>query len=182
METLVLNIGLIPVSVVPIRRAVSLIASDKAVAMASYEGTGYRSAEGLFIPFPSVIKCTKSTYIPKHFTNVLPFNRKNVYIRDHGCCMYCGKKVSLSEFTFDHVIPRDSGGKTWWDNIVISCTKCNGQKGNKHVNRYKRQLIRAPYVPKLSKAAPIHVVKKLAAEIPHETWIDYIYWNIILER
>jgi 5-methylcytosine-specific restriction endonuclease McrA len=179
METLVLNLGMIPISIVPVRRAISLIASDKAVSVADYEGQFYHSLN-FILPVPSVIKCTKSDYIPKHFTNVLPFNRKNLYIRDGGCCMYCGKKVSLSSFTFDHVTPRQSGGKTWWDNIVVCCSKCNGQKGSMPVSRYKRQLIRQPFVPKLNKAAPSHVVRKLAAEIPHETWIDYIYWEIEL--
>ena len=28
----------------------------------------------------------------------------------------------------DHVIPRDQGGKTSWENIVTSCIKCNSKK------------------------------------------------------
>jgi 5-methylcytosine-specific restriction endonuclease McrA len=179
METLVLNVAFIPISIIPCRRAVTLVATEKAVSIASYPDLFYHSSK-FVIALPSVIKCIKSSYTPKHFTNILPFNRKNVYIRDHGCCMYCGKKVSLSEFTFEHVIPQSLGGKTWWDNIVVSCTRCNSQKSDKSLKKYKRQLIRAPYVPKLSKAAPCHVVRKLAAEIPHKTWIDYIYWNVIL--
>ena len=179
METLVLNIGLVPVSIVTCRRAVSLIASDKAISLVDYDNQFYHSTN-FTLALPSVIKCTKSNYIPKIFTNVLPFNRKNVYIRDGGSCMYCGKKVSLSEFTFDHVIPQKLGGKTCWDNIVVSCTKCNGQKGCKSANNYKRQLLRKPFAPKLDKAAPTHIVRRLSAEIPHITWLDFIYWNISL--
>lgn len=180
METLVLNSGMIPVSIVSTRRAISLVATDKAIALENYEEEFFGVDFVMFVP--SVIKCTKSDYIPKHFTNILPFTRKNVYLRDAGCCMYCGKKVSLSSFTFDHVIPRQDGGKTWWDNIVVSCTRCNGQKGCIDVKNYKRELIRKPYIPKLSKAAPTQVVRKLAAEIPHETWVDYIYWNVQIDR
>ncbi len=179
IQTLVLNIGRIPVSIVPCRRALSLIKTDKAIALEVYKDKFYHTVDDIF-PMPSVIQCTKSTYFPKHYTDVLPFNRLNVYIRDHGSCMYCGKKVSLSEFTFDHVIPQAAGGKTFWDNIVVSCVKCNSQKGHKSVGNYHRDLIRAPYVPKLSKSAPTHVVKRLAAEIPHETWTDYLYWHICL--
>jgi 5-methylcytosine-specific restriction endonuclease McrA len=180
MQTLVLNIGLIPVSIVACRRAVSLVTSGKAIAVANYENQFYHSTN-FVLALPSVVRCIKSDYVPKHFTNVLPFNRKNVYIRDHGCCMYCGKKVSLSEFTFDHVVPQDKGGKTSWTNVVVSCSRCNSQKSNKSASKYKRQLISEPFIPKLSKAAPVHVVKKLAAEILHETWIDYIYWHINLD-
>jgi hypothetical protein len=175
-----LNVGLLPVSIVPVRRAISLITSDKAIALENYDDI-FRS-EDLSIPIPSVIKCTKSVYVPKMFTDVLPFNRKNVYFRDGGCCMYCGKKVSLSNFTFDHVVPKYRGGKTCWTNIVVCCLKCNGQKGHKPVEVYKRQLIRKPFAPRLSKAAPVHIVKRLDLEIPHETWIDYIYWNICLDN
>jgi 5-methylcytosine-specific restriction endonuclease McrA len=181
MQTLVLNIALTPVSIVPVRRAITLISSDKAIAVANYDDQFYRSSR-LVMPVPSVIKCIKSDYIPRHYTNVWPFNRKNVYIRDNGCCMYCGKKVSLSDFTFDHVISQDDGGKTWWDNIVVSCFRCNGQKGNKKLNRYQRKLIRIPYVPKLSKAAPAHIVRRLESEIPHETWLDWVYWHVILQH
>lgn len=180
METLVLNIGMIPVSIVPCRRAINLVTTNKAITLENYDDKIHTI--NAIIPIPSVIQCTKSDYVPKHFTNVLPFNRKNVYIRDGGCCMYCGKKVSLSSFTFDHVIPRQDDGKTWWDNIVVSCLRCNSQKGHKQLQNYKRDLIRKPFVPKLSKAAPVHVARKLAAEIPHETWVDYIYWHILLDH
>jgi 5-methylcytosine-specific restriction endonuclease McrA len=175
-----LNMGMIPVSIVSCRRAISLVTTNKAISLANYD-IEYNATNFIML-VPSVIQCTKSDYIPKHFTNVLPFNRKNVFIRDNGCCMYCGKPVSLSNFTFDHVIPRDKGGKTWWDNIVVSCLRCNSQKSNKSLNKYKRELIRKPYVPKLSKSAPVHVVRRLAVEIPHETWVDYIYWNILIEK
>jgi len=195
MESLVLNSFAIPVSVIPIKRAITLVATKKAIALANYENTIIRSS-GIVIhdsilmrsknslismAVPSVIQCVHSNYMPKKYVNVLPFSRQNVYIRDGGCCMYCGRKVSISNFTFDHVIPRCDGGKTTWDNIVISCMKCNAQKGRRSVNNYKRALIRKPFAPRLDKAAPAHLVSKIAAEIPHKTWIDYIYWNVILE-
>lgn len=180
METLVLNIGMIPVSIVKVRRAVTMIQTEKAIALENYPGE--YCGINFFIPIPSVIQCVKSNYFPKHYTDILPFTRKNIYIRDGGCCMYCGKKVSLSSFTYDHVIPRQDGGKTWWDNIVASCSRCNSQKGCKNVKNYKRDLIRQPYIPRLSKSAPTQVVRKLDAEIPHETWTDYLYWNVRLEK
>jgi len=195
-KTLVLNKGGTPVSIVNSRRAVTLVNSDKAVVMAIYDGTLIRSSGSslgvdcewlrkstnsvISMPIPAVIKCTKSDYFPKKYTNVLPFTRQNVYIRDHGCCMYCGKKVSLSSFTFDHVIPKSLGGTQWWDNIVIACLRCNNEKGNKPVGKFKPPL-RKPYVPRLDKSAPIQLVSRLAGEIPHKTWLDYIYWNVILE-
>jgi 5-methylcytosine-specific restriction endonuclease McrA len=180
MESLVLNYSSIPVSIVPCRRAVTLVMSEKAVVLESYPDIFMRSSSTV-MPMPSVIQCTSSKYFPKKYVSILPFTRKNVYIRDHGCCQYCGHKVGLSSFSFDHVIPQCRGGKTCWDNIVICCMKCNSEKGSKSVNRYKRQLLRQPFAPRLNKAAPAHLVNKIAMEIPHETWVDYVYWSVILE-
>jgi len=181
VESLVLNNGSLPVSIVPCKRAVILVLSDKAIALKNYDGLFFRSSF-IELPIPSVIQCTHSNYVPKKFVNTLPFSRKNVYIRDKGSCMYCGKKVSLNTLTFDHVIPRSLGGKTCWENIVISCSRCNLQKGNKLASKFKRPLIRKPYAPRLDKAAPAHLVSRIAAaEIPHVTWEDFIYWNIILQ-
>ncbi len=35
------------------------------------------------------------------------------------------------KLNLDHVIPKDKGGKTTWENIVTSCVKCNTRKANK---------------------------------------------------
>jgi hypothetical protein len=59
--------------------------------------------------------------------------------------------------------------------------KCNAEKGSKSLSKYKRPLLRQPFTPRLDKAAPAHLVNKIAAEIPHITWRDYVYWNVILE-
>ena len=193
-QTLVLNRQGIPVSIVKARRALTLINSNKAVSVAIYENTLIRSSGSkgydgsctksrnvaISMAIPSVIQCTKSDYIPKRYTSILPFTRQNVFIRDHGHCMYCGKKVSISNMSFDHVKPKSLGGRTCWENIVIACTRCNSDKGNKPVGAFKAPL-REPYAPRLSKAAPTQLVSRIAAEIPHETWLDWIYWGIILE-
>jgi 5-methylcytosine-specific restriction endonuclease McrA len=95
--------------------------------------------------------------------------------------MYCGKKVSLNSMSFDHMIPRILGGTTCWENIVLSCFKCNSKKGGKHPDKFKWPII-MPYAPKLDKAAPAHLVNKIASEIIEETWEDFIYWEVILEK
>ena len=165
------NGGGVPIGIVPIKRAMSAVASKKAVSLANYKES---------VSIPSVIQFINTSYTPKKFTRILPFNRKNVYIRDHGRCMYCGKAVSLNSFTFDHVIPRCRGGKDWWDNVVVSCLKCNNKKDWHMLSECGMKLIRKPYIPILDKAAPSHVVSRIAFSIPHETWVDFIYWNIIL--
>jgi 5-methylcytosine-specific restriction endonuclease McrA len=62
---------------------------------------------------------------------VVKFSRENIYTRDKGVCQYCGTQVKLSEFEYEHVVPRAKGGKTTWENIVVACTPCNQKKGGR---------------------------------------------------
>ncbi len=59
------------------------------------------------------------------------FTRRNVFLRDRFTCQYCAKVLPEHQLNLDHVIPRDKGGRTTWDNIVTSCVKCNTRKANK---------------------------------------------------
>jgi len=193
LQTLELNKATVPVGIVSVRKAVLAVYNKRAIALANYEKI-VRSSDYIFMdlhlaksknslvsmPLPSVIQFINSEFMPKRYTNVLPFSRINVYIRDHGRCCYCGKKVSISSFTFDHVTPLCAGGKSVWENVVVSCVKCNNQKDRMPAHKFSKKLIRQPYAPRLDKAAPSHLVSRIAAEIPHETWLDYIYWNIEL--
>ncbi|MBD3320322.1 MAG: HNH endonuclease [Chitinivibrionales bacterium] len=181
MESLVLNAAGIPVSIVSWQRAVTLYYAEKAIILSEYENKILHSIR-FSIRAPAVIQCLKTHYMPRRFVRVLPFSRRNVYIRDNGQCMYCGKKVSLANFTFDHVIPKCQGGKSEWNNVVVSCMRCNSRKGGRSVSHSGMNLLRHPFAPQLDKAAPANLVSRIAAEIPHESWEDYIYWNIILEE
>ncbi|MBD3343531.1 MAG: HNH endonuclease [Chitinivibrionales bacterium] len=180
LESLVLNTAGIPVSIVSWQRAVTLYYAEKAIILAEYEDKLIHSIS-FSIKAPAVIQCLKTDYMPRRFVRILPFSRRNVYIRDNGHCMYCGKKVSLANFTFDHVIPKCRGGKSTWTNVVVSCMRCNTRKGGRYVSASGMTLLRNPFAPQLDKAAPANLVSRVAAEIPHESWEDYIYWNIILE-
>lgn len=45
-------------------------------------------------------------------------------------CSYCGKELTKSQLTLDHVIPRDFGGPTIPNNLVPACADCNSRKSN----------------------------------------------------
>ena len=59
------------------------------------------------------------------------FTRRNVFLRDQFTCQYCTKVLPETQLNLDHVLPRDKGGRTTWENIVTSCFRCNTRKGNK---------------------------------------------------
>src|SRR5690606_19500836 len=48
------------------------------------------------------------------------FTRRNVFLRDKFTCQYCAKVFPEGQLNLDHVLPRDKGGRTTWENIVTS--------------------------------------------------------------
>ena len=59
------------------------------------------------------------------------FSRRNVFLRDKFTCQYCARTLPETQLNLDHVMPRDKGGRTTWENIVTSCFRCNTRKANK---------------------------------------------------
>lgn len=68
--------------------------------------------------------------------------------RDHYTCQYCGKLLAFSAITKDHVIPRDMGGTSCWENVVVACQPCNAKKGNKLPAQVGMHLLKKPCRPK----------------------------------
>lgn len=77
---------------------------------------------------PKVIVLAMYDKLP---TKEVKFTRHNVFLRDHYTCQYCRKEFPDKDLNLDHVVPRDKGGRTRWDNIVTSCFGCNNRKANK---------------------------------------------------
>ncbi|MEF3168183.1 MAG: HNH endonuclease [Deltaproteobacteria bacterium] len=45
-----------------------------------------------------------------------------------GICFYCGRKVTPTELTMDHIVPISRGGKSEKNNLVPCCKECNSKK------------------------------------------------------
>ena len=52
----------------------------------------------------------------------------------------------MKQTTYDHVIPRSKGGTHTWDNVVMSCSKCNNVKADR-MPRDSFVPIQKPYKP-----------------------------------
>lgn len=65
------------------------------------------------------------TYIPLAL-------RREVIERANNCCEYCRLSQDDNFFTFhvDHIISEKHQGKTWEDNLCLSCPSCNTAKGS----------------------------------------------------
>ncbi len=106
------------------------------------------------------------------------FTRHNIFERDKNTCQYCGKIFERKDLNLDHVIPRDRGGPTTWENIVCSCIPCNTRKANRTPHEAHMHLIRQPRKPRWRPFVEFNLGRE-----KHESWkrfLDIAYWNVEL--
>ena len=121
---------------------------------------------------PSVISL-KTFIKPSEHPN---FTRFNVFLRDKFTCQYCGDRKDL---TFDHLLPKSRGGLTDWENVVTACSTCNVQKGG---NLYKDCGLILSHKPFRPSVDDLHKNgRNFPPNFLHESWMDYLYWDIELE-
>lgn len=133
------------------------------------------STVSLKIRIPRVIVLLLFDRMPR---KEVKFTRHNIYERDKNTCQYCGKIFDRKDLNLDHVIPRDRGGQTHWENIVCSCIRCNTKKANRLAHEVGMRLIRKPERPKWQPFLHLTFDTK-----PHESWrhfIDLAYWHVEL--
>ena len=115
-----------PLSLWPWQEAVKAAWLDRVDIVAEYDEV-VRSPSTVF-RIPSVVVLKDYVKPQKR----VAFTRFNLFLRDEFRCQYCGAKGDL---TFDHVVPRASGGVTSWQNVVAACSPCNLKKGSKALHR-----------------------------------------------
>ena len=119
-------------------------------ASQGYEGEDAYHTIRFRIRVPRVIVLMLFDRIPK---KEVKLTRQNVFERDTFTCQYCGEKKERKDLNLDHVIPRDQGGTTTWENVVCSCIPCNTRKGEpppprgQHETRQKTQAPQAAHLP-----------------------------------
>jgi 5-methylcytosine-specific restriction endonuclease McrA len=104
------------------------------------------------------------------------FTRFNLFLRDSFACQYCG---SGEDLTFDHINPRSKGGRTTWENIVTACAPCNLQKGGRTPREAGMSIHRAAHRPSMFELQQHG--RRFPPNHLHESWLDYLYWDIELE-
>ena len=139
-NVLVLNLDFQPLNVCNVRRAIVLLAKEKAEVLRQNHAI-IVSARQRF-PSPSVIRLA---YHIKRPRPVVKLTRKEVLLRDDHTCQYCGRRAH--DLTIDHVLPRHRGGQHVWENVVAACKACNHRKGGKTLGEAHMRLIRQPFRP-----------------------------------
>ena len=123
---------------------------------------------------PRVILLCLFDRLPK---KEVKFTRHNIFERDRNTCQYCGKVFERRDLNLDHVIPKDRGGPTTWENIVCSCIACNTKKANHTPSEAALRLIRKPKRPKWRPFVQVSLGTH------HDSWkhfLDLAYWNVEL--
>lgn len=145
MDTLVLDHTYRPISRVSWQKAFGWMWTNRVEVVETYANKVIRSASQSW-PMPSIVRFVHK--VRGYFRKGVKFNRKNVYLRDKGRCQYCSVKVRYDDFTYDHVIPSSKGGRTRWENIVVSCLSCNQRKADRTPEQAGMRLLRKPERPK----------------------------------
>ena len=111
------------------------------------------------MPMPSVIRLIEYIHIPFERKSL---SRKNILLRDHNTCQYCGRIFPPQDLTLDHIAPRSRGGDSAWENLVTCCRSCNNRKGDRSPEAAGMRLLKRP------QAYNLHVNRQI---ISHSTMI-----------
>jgi 5-methylcytosine-specific restriction endonuclease McrA len=159
-----------PLSLWPWQTAIKAVFLERVDIIESYDREVH--SPSLDMKIPSVIALRQ--YVrPNEFP---AFTRFNLFLRDRFACQYCGGHEHL---TFDHVVPRRLGGKTTWENVATACAPCNMKKGGRTPHQARMPLLIQPIRP-TSWQLQQHG-KSFPPNYLHETWRDWLYWDIELE-
>lgn len=171
-DILVLNRGYIPIHIVDWQTGMSLIFTEKcraldrdflpytftdwlAFSVKNGEDYGKVHSVNYAVAIPEIVVSTTFDKLPDR---KVKYSRQNVFSRDKNKCGYCAKQFPTKDLTVDHIIPRDRGGVTTWDNVVACCFPCNQRKSNKTPAEagmvLKRKPVRPRWVSPLSNYHP----------------------------
>ncbi len=159
-----------PLSLWPWQTSIKAVFLDRVNIVSSYERLVHSASMEMHIP--SVIALKDYVKPSEHPA----FTRFNLFLRDRFMCQYCG---SPDHLTFDHIIPRRLGGKTTWENVCAACSPCNMKKGGRTPQQAHMQLMTRAIRP-----TSWQLQDKGRAFPPgylHQTWRDWLYWDIELE-
>jgi len=159
-----------PLSLWPWQEAVKAVFLERVDVVAEYDQEVHSPSMTMRLPSVICLREFISQDRPPAFT------RFNVFLRDGFACQYCSAEMDL---TFDHLLPRSKGGRTTWENIVTACAPCNLRKGSKYAKHSGMRPHRHPRRPTMYELQ--EVGRRFPPNHLHQTWVDYLYWDVELD-
>ncbi|KAF0095261.1 MAG: HNH endonuclease [Puniceicoccaceae bacterium 5H] len=190
-RVLVLNRNWQAVNIIGVKRAFSLLWQEHARVINTFDGQFLPMSTAEWLAFSDeaasknlryaewVRTIRRNILMPKvlllHDYDRLPiaevkFNRQNIFERDNYTCQYTGKVFRAKDLTLDHVIPRERGGRTSWENIVTCSREINARKANRLPHEAGLRLIRKPSRPKWRPFVAI-----VAGSDIDESWAQFLH-------
>lgn len=189
LPTLVLNKSWVPISITPVKKAISKSMIGLAWLLDTEDFSLYNFDDWMNlsitdhckkiktsrkdIRLPEIIVLTEFERFPLRDVRL---TRRNLLIRDNYTCQYTGAKITADDGTIDHVIPRSRGGKSTWENLVMCCKEINAKKADRTPDEANLKLLQKPEKPKWS---PIYArFARLAAHNVPKSWLKFIQSEI----
>ncbi len=163
---LVLNLNYVPVNVCTVRRAIVLVAKGKAELLEQRNDALHVRTFSAAHTAPSIIRLV---YLVKRPFAPRRLSKKEVFLRDHYTCQYCGQRSQ--HLTLDHVVPRRQHGPHTWDNVVAACGRCNLHKAGRTPEEANMKLNRPPTAPQPN---PYRILENRTIL---KEWQQYIPWQ-----
>lgn len=135
MEELAFKTRIVP------QQAVCLCGSEF-IRSVCYNCGNVREDNNTYLLIPISIRESKPPKKSKGWSAVQK-KRHRIFDRDGWMCLKCGIRTGDKRgrktilLTIDHVIPKSKGGSNLDDNLQTLCKKCNGEKGDTHVDYRK---------------------------------------------
>lgn len=168
---LVLNLNYVPVNVCTVRRAIVLVAKGKAEMLEQRSDAVSIRTFSAALTAPSIIRLV---YLVKRPFAPRRLSKKEVFLRDHYTCQYCGQHSQ--HLTLDHVVPRRQRGPHTWDNVVAACSRCNLHKAGRTPEEANMQLRRPPTAPQPN---PYRILENRTIL---DEWRQFIPWQTVSRR
>lgn len=201
LPTLVLNSAWQPISVASVRRAfmkcfnggARLLDTETYIQhdfdtwceLPVVDGKPGLSHQHGKIRVPEVIVLTNFSKFPEREVKL---TRRNLLIRDNFCCQYTGTRVSPKDATIDHVLPQSRGGKTVWENVVISSLEANARKADRTPQEAKMKLLKHPIKPAWNPVYSRFSRISASGKCP-KSWAQFVkggspeaYWDVELSE
>jgi 5-methylcytosine-specific restriction endonuclease McrA len=151
-----LNASYEPLQVVSLRRAVCLMLRG-VVETTSDVATHFRiRTPGTVFVVPTVLRLRYYANVPRRRAI---WTRGGVLRRDNYTCIYCGgrpgdrrrgRRISRSDLTVDHLVPRSRDGRSTWGNTACACRWCNGRKADRTPHEAGMSLRWVPKTPRVN--------------------------------
>ena len=143
---IILNADYTFLNIVSWQKAITLIVKGKTEVLRHTEKVVSNFEKTVIFKIPAVMRLIK--IIRVIYRTGVPFNKRNVIVRDEFKCSYCG--IESKSLTVDHVIPLSKGGKSNFENCVAACKECNAKKGNKLPSEIHMYIQKRPYHPTIA--------------------------------